>query len=594
MAIKLDMAKAYDQVEWSFLQAIMLRLGFASEWVKRIMDCLTTVTFSVLWKGFSRLLQNAERIGSLRGIRIAHGAPSVNHLFFADDRILFLDATTESCETMKNIFQVYEETSGQKINLTKSAFRLSPNATVVEKQIVLDLLEIPLVSCHEKYLGSPMVTGKGRKQIFGTVKDRIGKRISGWKEKLLSRAGKEVLIKAVLQAMPTYLMSCFWMPKGMCKELHGLMAKFWWFKSKNMRGIHWTKWETICVSKQIEGLGFRDLDAFNQALLAKQSWRLFFNCNSLAARIFKARYFPHCNFLEAGLGYRPSRIWSSLIWGKDLLKAGLRWRVGNGEDIYVYQDRWVPLPMNFKIISTPQFDVSMKACSEVKPIWSLSPWSANHHEWRITSFKELWQAVIVVSSKQEVDLFAFLCWDIWNDRNNLLFQGRSLESVSVFNKALAYQTEFYSYKINVDGAAKLAGLVRGVGVVIRNGNKEFMAACSRQVIGHFSAQAAKEGLQFAYDLGFHDIVLEMDTQGVVDRINSNEECFEAEGNIVEDIKEMQGWFRSFSCNWQRRKGNKVAHELAQFGTRNAGFFTWIEEEPLWLTPFLSADLEANG
>ncbi|CAL8168686.1 unnamed protein product [Prunus armeniaca] len=148
---------------------------------------------------------------------------------------------------------------------------------------------------------------------------------------------------------------------------------------------------------------------------------------------------------------------------------------------------------------------------------------------------ELWQAVIVVSSKKEVDLFAFLCWDIWNDRNNLLFQGRSLESVSVFNKALAYQTEFYSinlapicshnrqgpsqssinwhasldgqYKINVDGAAKLAGLVRGVGAVIRNGNKEFMAACSRQV-------------------------------GLVDRINSNEECFEAEGNLVEDIKEM--------------------------------------------------------
>ncbi|CAL9025078.1 unnamed protein product [Prunus brigantina] len=154
-------------------------------------------------------------------------------------------------------------------------------------------------------------------------------------------------------------------------------------------------------------------------------------------------------------------------------------------------------------------------------------------------------------------------------RNNMLFQGRSLESVSVFNKALAYQMEFYSvnlapicshnregpsqsyvnwhapldgqYKINVDGVAKLVGLVQGVGVVICNGNKEFMATGSRQV-------------------------------GVVDRINSNEEYFEAEGNLVEDIKEMQGWFRSFSCNWQRRDGNKVAHELAQYGTRNAGFF----------------------
>ncbi|KAI5351689.1 hypothetical protein L3X38_004580 [Prunus dulcis] len=180
------------------------------------------------------------------------------------------------------------------------------------------------------------------------------------------------------------------------------------------------------------------------------------------------------------------------------------------------------------------------ACSEVKAIWSLSPWSANRHEWRITSFKELWQAVIVVSSKKEVNLFAFLCWDIWNDRNNLLFQGRSLESVSVFNKALAYHTEFYSvnlapicshnrqgpsqssvnwhapldgqYKINVDGAAKLARLMRGVGAMIRNGNKEFMAACSRQVVGAQAMEliAAKEGLQFAYDLDFRDIVLEMD------------------------------------------------------------------------------------
>ncbi|KAI5354379.1 hypothetical protein L3X38_007274 [Prunus dulcis] len=73
---------------------------------------------------------------------------------------------------------------------------------------------------------------------------------------------------------------------------------------------------------------------------------------------------------------------------------------------------------------------------------------------------------------------------------------------------------------------------------------EFMAACSRQVVGHFSAQAmeliaAKEGFQFAYDLGFHDIVLEMDAQGAVDRINSNEECFEPKGNLVEDINEMQ-------------------------------------------------------
>ncbi|KAI5335462.1 hypothetical protein L3X38_025595 [Prunus dulcis] len=405
-----------------------------------------------------------------------------------------------------------------------------------------------------------------------------------------------------------------------------------------MRGIHWTKWETICVSKQIGGLGFRDLEAFNHALLAKQSWRLFFKCNSLAARVFKALYFPHCNFLEARLGYRPSRIWSSLIWGNDLLKAGLRWRVGNGEDIYVYQDRWVPLPINFKIISTPQFDISMKVCElfnaagqwdeellkanfweqEVKAILQI-PLASNHREDKL-----IWH--YDQSGKYSVRS-GYMVACMKKQRENGM-EGSSTQDGTLLRKKLwSLQTQFYSVnlapicshigkglvrvlligmphwmvctKLMLMGAAKLAGLVRGVGEVIRNGNKEFTAACSRQVVGHFSAQAmeliaAKEGLQFAYDLGFRDIVLEMDAQGVVDRIKSNEECFEAEGNLVEDIKEMQGWFRYFSCNWQRREGNKVAHELAQYGTRNAGFFTWIEEEPLWLTPFLSADLEANG
>ncbi|CAL8114475.1 unnamed protein product [Prunus armeniaca] len=149
-----------------------------------------------------------------------------------------MKATKEACMALEKLFKIYEEVSGQQVNYSKSAFSLSPNVTNADFDMITSVLNIPFVQCHEKYLGLPTVAGKGRKQLFQQLKDKLWKHISGWKEKLLSRAGKEILIKAVLQAIPTYSMSCFWIPKGLCKELNGIMAQFLWAKAKDKRGIH--------------------------------------------------------------------------------------------------------------------------------------------------------------------------------------------------------------------------------------------------------------------------------------------------------------------------------------------------------------------
>ncbi|KAM2820501.1 hypothetical protein PS2_038785 [Malus domestica] len=79
-------------------------------------------------------------------------------------------------------------------------------------------------------------------------------------------------------------------------------------KAKNGRGIHWMKWEPLCTSKADGGLGFRELESFNQSLLAKQCWRLFINPTSLVSRMLSARYFPNDSFLNAGIGTRPSYV----------------------------------------------------------------------------------------------------------------------------------------------------------------------------------------------------------------------------------------------------------------------------------------------
>jgi hypothetical protein len=93
-----------------------------------------------------------------------------------------------------------------------------------------------------------------------------------WKAKLLSQAGKEALIKAVIQAIPTYSMCMFFIPKELYKELNSMMQKFWWGSTEGDKKIHWMYWEKIGLSKSRGGMGFCALIRFNKALLAKQGY----------------------------------------------------------------------------------------------------------------------------------------------------------------------------------------------------------------------------------------------------------------------------------------------------------------------------------
>jgi hypothetical protein len=111
------------------------------------------------------------------------------------------------------------------------------------------------------------------------------------------------------------------------------------------------KWEKMGLSKSKGGMGFRDLAMFNKALLAKQLWRITQDPTSLVAIIIKAKHFPRSNVFEAKLGSRPSLSWRSMLSVRELVKQRAIWRIGNGEDVRVWGDCWLPKPSSFSIQS---------------------------------------------------------------------------------------------------------------------------------------------------------------------------------------------------------------------------------------------------
>ncbi|KAK6150929.1 hypothetical protein DH2020_015861 [Rehmannia glutinosa] len=328
MSIKLDISKAFDRIEWNFLRLTLLALGFNSDFVSLIMSCVFGTKFSFLLNGlefgnlspkrgirqgdplspylfiicsevFSCILQGLQICQKIHGIAVHRSAPRISHLFFADDTLLFGNATLEEARHLKFAIGLFERISGKMVNLDKSGIYFSGDVAAPIRGEILDLLGFEEVENHGKYLGLPSVIGRNKKEIFGYIKDKIWQRIQSSRNALFSKAGKEVLIKSVLQAIPTYAMGYFKFPDSVILDIQRLIASFWWGSSPSNRKIHWASWDSMARWKNLGGLGFRLFKAFNLALLSKQARRILTNPSSLITRVYKAKYFENGEFLQA-------------------------------------------------------------------------------------------------------------------------------------------------------------------------------------------------------------------------------------------------------------------------------------------------------
>ena len=153
-------------------------------------------------------------------------------------------------------------------------------------------------------------------------------KLQGWKAKLLSQAGRTSLISSTLQSMPLYTFSSFKVPETVCNKMDALSRAFLWGHDPTDRKMHMVSWEKICKPKRDGDLGLKKFGLMNQAMLARQYWRISQHPQTLVSRAFKAKYFPKNSIHDCSPKPHHSWFWRSILSPKNnKLKVG-RWVVG--------------------------------------------------------------------------------------------------------------------------------------------------------------------------------------------------------------------------------------------------------------------------
>jgi hypothetical protein len=307
--LKIDLSKAYDRVSWLFIRLLLTHLGFAVPFINWAMNCLTTTSFVVLIngstssffpserglrqgcllspllfllvvEGLSRAISEAKRLGSFSGIKISQ-ALHLTHLLFVDDVLIFSGGSRREAEALRNILTLFSKATGMKINEGKST--LTTNLLSEEEGQTLRLyfpFEEKKLDDGLKYLGFLLKPNDYRKEDWKWLLKKMDKRLNTWSHRWLSRAGRLVLVKSVLEAIPVYWMSLSWIPKGILEAARKLTSKFMWSGKKESHVIPWVRWEKIVVPKALGGWGLKNIFLFSKALAAKGGWRIL-NSTSL-------------------------------------------------------------------------------------------------------------------------------------------------------------------------------------------------------------------------------------------------------------------------------------------------------------------------
>lgn len=368
MLLKLDLEKAYDRIRWDFLEDTLLATGLSERWSRWIMQCVTGPEMNLLWNGertpaftpmrglrqgdplspylfvlcMERLCHLIDRSileKKWKPISLSQGGPKLSHICFADDLILFAEASVSQICIIRNTLESFCTASGQKVSLEKSKIFFSENVSREAARLISEASGISVTRNLGKYLGMPVLLKRINKDTFGEVLERMTSRLAGWKSRTLSLAGRLTLTKAVLSSIPVHTMSTICLPKSTLEKLDQLARQFLWGDK-----LHMVAWDRVTTSKSEGGLGIRRAQEMNKALIAKLGWRLLQNHDSLWARLLRKKYkvggSHDTDWLVGKSSW--SSTWRSIAAGlRDVIYPGRSWVLGDGRQIHFWSDKWM-------------------------------------------------------------------------------------------------------------------------------------------------------------------------------------------------------------------------------------------------------------
>lgn len=379
MAAKLDMAKAYDRVEWNFLGKVLKCYGFDDRFSNLILQCVTTPSFSILLNGspvgffksqrglrqgdpispylfilcgevLSRLLLELEEKKKIHGVCLAKESPSVSHLMFADDLMIFTKASEKEIREIQGALSTYSKWSGQEVNWEKSGVMFSKNLLTSKAVSLRSMAGLKAIKKDALYLGLPLVVGRSKKMTFGPFLDRMSNKVLGWKSKVLSYAGRATLIKAVISAIPSHAMMHHMLPSSLCANMDAKMRRFWWkHDEKNPRSLCMVAWDKICKPKKFGGLGFRRMKDINRALIAKLGWQIAAGEDKLWVKILSKKYCSRYSFFNVRKNKSDSQVWKDIVDSREIIAKGACFKVGDGCSINIWTEPWVPWIDGFRV-----------------------------------------------------------------------------------------------------------------------------------------------------------------------------------------------------------------------------------------------------
>ncbi|XP_072058188.1 uncharacterized protein [Arachis hypogaea] len=613
IAIKLDMNKAYDRLEWDFLEMVLRKFGFAEKWIDLVMKCVRSASYRIKVNGelskkikpqrglrqgdplspylfilaaevFTTLMQEARTKGKITGLKIAPTAPTLTHLLFADDCIIFAKAKEEEIFQIITVLNEYTEASGQRINMNKSGISFESQVPIQTRVDIEEILGMTTWDTPGKYLGLPAIWGRSQNKALAWIEEKIMNKLEGWKERLLNQAGKEILIKAVIQAMPSYIMNVIKLPKSFCRRICAKVARFWWAASGKER-----------------------------AYLAKQAWRVLKNPNAIWVQTLKSIYFPDGNFWTASGKKGASWIWRSLLQGRELLKESAKWSIGNGSKVRIWKDNWIvgrsgPLNSNSTDDSRVKDLIangegwnkrkiesmfSQDICKEIlsTPVSVMNKEDHLYWPWREDenySIRTGYYASRRIGQnwKHENPSTSEDKREIWKEEVNprwTICRATALEATycKQVEKQQTHKTEIIRWKTNlvkwrpppenwlkanVDAAFKKDTGTGAIAVVIRNHRGRIMLGFSGKIQARSSimaeAQAIRQALIIVNNLQMGRILIESDNLKLVQAIKSKTDLGEALA-IIQDIRILMETSPEKGVTWTPRNGNRLAHAVAK-------------------------------